>query len=89
LFDWLVTGQVIPSNPTHPVRALRHSVSKRATVVISSVEARELLDSMDAISRVDAWYMIQRRAADAKPGNFYRLPYLPCHQHHGLFNQWG
>jgi integrase/recombinase XerD len=48
LFDWLVTGQVIPTNPAHSVRGPRHSVSKGATVVISSAEARELLDSMDA-----------------------------------------
>jgi len=47
LFDWLVTGQVIPINPAHAVRGPRHSVSKGATAVISSVEARELLDSMD------------------------------------------
>ena len=48
LFDWLVTGQVMPSNPAHAVRGPRHSVSKGATPVISSAEARELLDSMDA-----------------------------------------
>jgi integrase/recombinase XerD len=48
LFDWLVTGQVIPTNPAHSVRGPRHSVSKGATAVISSAEARELLDSMDA-----------------------------------------
>lgn len=47
LFDWLVTGQVMPSNPAHAVRGPRHSVSKGATAVISSAEARELLDSMD------------------------------------------
>ena len=50
LFDWLVTGQVIASNPAHAVRGPRHSVQKGATAVISSVEARELLDSMDAES---------------------------------------
>jgi integrase/recombinase XerD len=48
LFDWLVTGQIIPSNPAHAVRGPRHTVSKGATAVISSAEARELLDSMDA-----------------------------------------
>ncbi len=48
LFDWLVTGQVLSSNPAHSVRGPRHSVSKGATAVISSIEARELLDSMDA-----------------------------------------
>jgi integrase/recombinase XerD len=52
LFDWLVTGQVIPSNPAHAVRGPRHSVSKGATAVISSVGARELLDSMDMSSVV-------------------------------------
>jgi len=48
LFDWFVTGQVMPSNPAHAVRGPRHSVSKGVTPVISSAEARELLDSMDA-----------------------------------------
>lgn len=47
LFDWLVTGQVLPANPAHAVRGPRHSVQKGATAVISSAEARELLDSMD------------------------------------------
>jgi integrase/recombinase XerD len=47
LFDWLVTGQVVSSNPAHSVRGPRHSVQKGATAVISSEEARELLDSID------------------------------------------
>ncbi len=52
LFDWLVTGQVLPTNPAHAVRGPRHSVSKGSTTVISSVEARELLDSMDVATVV-------------------------------------
>jgi len=52
LFDWLVTGQVMPSNPAHAVRGPRHSVSKGATPVISSAEARALLDSMDTATVV-------------------------------------
>src|SRR5271157_2326004 len=28
LFDWLVIGQVMPTNPAHSVRGPRHSVSK-------------------------------------------------------------
>ena len=36
LLDWLVTGQVMPSNPAHAVRGPRHSVSKGSTAVISS-----------------------------------------------------
>ena len=48
LFDWLVTGQVVPSNPAHSVRGPRHSVSKGSTPVLSSGEATALLAGMDA-----------------------------------------
>jgi integrase/recombinase XerD len=36
LFDWLVTGQVVPVNPAHAVRGPRHSVRKGSTTVMSS-----------------------------------------------------
>ncbi|MBB5061649.1 site-specific recombinase XerD [Granulicella aggregans] len=52
LFDWLVTGQIVPANPAHSVRGPRHSVDNGSTPVISSAEARDLLDSMDATSLV-------------------------------------
>jgi integrase/recombinase XerD len=47
LFDWLVTGQVVPINPAHAVRGPRHSVKKGKTSVLSAEEMRELLDSID------------------------------------------
>jgi integrase/recombinase XerD len=47
LFDWLVTGQVMPSNPAHSVRGPRHSVSKGSTPVLSCEEATALLTGMD------------------------------------------
>jgi integrase/recombinase XerD len=47
LFDWLVTGQVIPLNPAHSVRGPRHSVKKGKTSVLSAEEMRTLLDSID------------------------------------------
>lgn len=47
LFDWLVTGQVVPSNPAHSVRGPRYSVSKGTTPVLSSEEARALIRSID------------------------------------------
>ncbi len=47
LFDWLVTGQVMPANPAHSVRGPRHSVSKGVTPVLSSEEATALLGGMD------------------------------------------
>jgi site-specific recombinase XerD len=52
LFDWLVTGQVIPTNPAHSVRGPRHSVKKGKTPVLSADEARQLLDSIDKSSVV-------------------------------------
>jgi integrase/recombinase XerD len=47
LFDWLVTGQVIASNPAHAVRGPRHSVMKGATTVMSSQEATAFLNGID------------------------------------------
>jgi site-specific recombinase XerD len=47
LFDWLVTGQVIPNNPAHAVRGPKHSVRRGKTAVLSAEEARKLLDSID------------------------------------------
>src|SRR5690348_12024108 len=36
LFDWLVTGHVMASNPAHSVRGPRHSVKKGKTPVLSA-----------------------------------------------------
>jgi integrase/recombinase XerD len=47
MFDWLVTGQVMVSNPAHSVWGPRHSVSKGVTPVLSSEEATALLAGMD------------------------------------------
>ena len=47
LFDWLIVGQVIPSNPASAVRGPKHSVVVGSTPVLSAEEARQLLDSID------------------------------------------
>lgn len=47
LFNWLVTGQVIATNPAHAVRGPRHSVIKGATTVMSSQDASAFLGSID------------------------------------------
>jgi site-specific recombinase XerD len=52
LFDWLVIGQVIPSNPASSVRGPRHSVKKGKTPVLAADEARALLDVTDTSSIV-------------------------------------
>jgi site-specific recombinase XerD len=52
LFDWMVTGQVIPTNPAAPVRGPRHSAIKGKTPVLDAAEARQLLDSIDILTPV-------------------------------------
>jgi site-specific recombinase XerD len=52
LFDWLVIGQVMPTNPAHSVRGPRHSVTKGVTPVLSSEEATALLTGMDVSTLV-------------------------------------
>jgi integrase/recombinase XerD len=47
LFDWLVTGQVVPFNPAASVRGPCYSIKKGKTPVLSAQETRKLLDSMD------------------------------------------
>lgn len=47
LFDWLVIGQVVPSNPASSVRGPRYSIKKGKTPVLSAADARRLLDSID------------------------------------------
>ena len=52
LFDWLVTGQVVPVNPAASVRGPRHVVTAGQTPVLYPAEARALLDSIDTASVV-------------------------------------
>jgi site-specific recombinase XerD len=47
LFDWLVTGQVVATNPAHSVRGPRHVVKTGKTTVLTGEQARQLLDGID------------------------------------------
>ncbi|MFM0086914.1 tyrosine-type recombinase/integrase [Paraburkholderia sediminicola] len=47
LFDWLVTGQIVPHNPAASVRGPSHTAKKGKTPVLEATEARQLLDSID------------------------------------------
>lgn len=47
LFDWMVIGQVVPSNPASSVRGPRYSIKKGKTPVLSAADARMLLDSIE------------------------------------------
>jgi site-specific recombinase XerD len=46
LFDWLVTGQVVPHNPAASVRGPKHVVRKGKTPALCGEDARKLLDSI-------------------------------------------
>jgi site-specific recombinase XerD len=46
LFDWLVTGQVVPMNPAAPVRGPKHVVKIGKTPVLDGCEWRKLFDSI-------------------------------------------
>lgn len=46
LFDWLVTGHVIDTNPAHAVRGPKYSAKKGKTPILTADEARQLLDSI-------------------------------------------
>jgi site-specific recombinase XerD len=46
LFDWLITGQVMPSNPASAVRGPKHVVKTGSTPVLDGTEWRKLLDAI-------------------------------------------
>jgi integrase/recombinase XerD len=52
LFDWLVTGQVVPMNPASSVRGPKYVTKRGKTPVLKSDEARRLLDSIQTDSIV-------------------------------------
>jgi len=52
LFDWLVVGQIIPTNPAGSVRGPKHVVKKGKTPVLSAEQARELLDSINTSTAI-------------------------------------
>ena len=46
LFDWLITGQVLPTNPAAAVRGPKHVVKTGKTPVLEAPEWRTLLNSI-------------------------------------------
>ena len=47
LFDWLVVGQVLATNPAHAVRGPKHVVRRGKTPVLTEEQARRLIESID------------------------------------------
>jgi site-specific recombinase XerC len=52
LFDWLVTGQIVPHNPAASVRGPSHTTKNGKTPVLDATEARQLLDSIDVTTPI-------------------------------------
>ena len=46
LFDWLITGQVLPMNPAAAVRGPKHVVKTGKTPVLDAADWRRLIDSI-------------------------------------------
>ena len=46
LFDWLITGQVVPMNPAVAVRGPKHIVKTAKMPVLDAKEWRKLLDTI-------------------------------------------
>ncbi|MEN6373393.1 MAG: tyrosine-type recombinase/integrase [Smithella sp.] len=52
LYDWLVVGQVVPTNPASAVRGPKYSVKKGKTPVLAVEEAQDILKVLDDVSVV-------------------------------------
>jgi site-specific recombinase XerC len=52
LFDWLVVGQIVPTNPAASVRGPQHVVKSGKMPVLDPAEARALLDRIDTSTPV-------------------------------------
>jgi len=46
LFDWMITGQIVPTNPAGAVRGPKHVVKTGKTPVLDALEWRKLLKSI-------------------------------------------
>src|ERR1700743_1932099 len=46
MFDWLITGQIVPSNPAAAVRGPKHVVKTGKTAVLEPKEWRRMIDAI-------------------------------------------
>jgi site-specific recombinase XerC len=52
LFDWLVTGGILASNPATSVRGPKHVIKRGKTPVLTTDQARVLIESIDTSTPV-------------------------------------
>ena len=50
LFDWLITGQIVPMNPAAAVRGPKHVVKTGKTPVLDPEDWRKLIDSIPTVT---------------------------------------
>jgi len=100
LFDWLVVGQIVATNPASSVRGPKHSVKVGKTPVLSAKETRELFDSIEADTLVGLRdralisvmvYSFGRisAVADMKVSDYYtqgKRSYFRLHEKGGKYN---
>ena len=65
LFDFLVTGQILPLNPAASVRGPKHVVKKGKTPVLTADEARQLLLIKGAVPGSKGGFVAVRPAVKA------------------------
>ena len=53
MFNWLVTGQILLTNPAHAVRGPKYSERRGKTPALSAEEAKHLLDSIPTNTAMD------------------------------------
>ncbi|WP_200877383.1 tyrosine-type recombinase/integrase [Methylobacter tundripaludum] len=75
LFDWLVTGQIIPANPASSVRGPSHVVKTGKTPILDAEEARRLIASIDTNT-----CMSSRQRLDRADGLFLRADRCTGHE---------
>lgn len=76
LFNWLVTGLVVPVNPAASVQGPRYSASKGLTPIISAEEAQPLFSGMD-LTRM--WSTARQAVSErTSPGEFEDLCRHTC-----------
>jgi hypothetical protein len=68
LFDWMVTGQIMPTNPAAAARGPRHIVRRGKTPVLDPAEARQLIDAIVATTD----HRLARPRLDRSDGLFVR-----------------
>ena len=86
LFDGLVIGQIVATNPAAAVRELRQIVRRGKTPVLDPAEARQLLDAIDTSTMIGLRdrasiglmlsQVIEKVRTPAFPNRLYRVAIL-------------